>query len=348
MDAREARAIAEQWVAELVDGSPGEALGAFTYGSVNWMSDNDPVPPTSDLDLVVVVPEVEPARHRVFKRSYGGMAIEASYLPRARLLSAEAVLGDPFLGPNLACARVLSDREGILRGLQQAMIPEYGRRHWVRERWRALRDQALALIAAFEVSDSVVYLNGVACLAVRAMAQMALLADLRNPTVKKALVEVRDVLAANGLAGEHRELLCLLGYDSLDGETILKVAARCRTALEEACRWLRTPFIGDNCVSLCSLPALDVDAPACAANGTGREIFLWVETLYVHAMIALQNDASPEILAAATKVYLADMAAIRSSMPAEARERLLACRPHLHRMLDVCGDILAHNVDVVD
>jgi hypothetical protein len=84
-----------------------------------------------------------------------------------------------------------------------------------------VRDQALSVIAAFEQSDSLVYVNAVAWLAVRAMAQMALLADLRNPTFKKALVKVRDVLAAYDMAEEHRELLRLLGAAELDDGTIL-------------------------------------------------------------------------------------------------------------------------------
>jgi hypothetical protein len=88
MNAGEARSIAERWVAEEVARSPGEVLCVFTHGSINWMADADPFPASSDLDPVVVVPKLDPARHRPRKRPYGGLAVEAFYVPREWLVSA--------------------------------------------------------------------------------------------------------------------------------------------------------------------------------------------------------------------------------------------------------------------
>jgi hypothetical protein len=343
MNVEEVRSIAKQWVAEETARSPGEVLGAFTYGSINWMADENPFPPSSDLDLVVVVPTVDPVRHRVCKRSFGGIAVEAFYVPRERLLSAEALLADFAFGPNLVHAKVLFDPHRIVEGLRAVMVPEFARRHWVRQRCRSLRDWALPVIAEFEQSDRLFYLNAVTCLAVKAMAQMALSADLRNPTVKKALVKVRDVLVAYDLAEEHQWLLRLLGAAELDDETILRAASNCRQTLDQACTWYKTPFIGDNCVTVHSRPSLEVDVPACVAGGRGREIFLWVASLHAHAIIALENDAPAEVLAAARQVYVGDMAAIQAATPAEARARMLACRPALERMLDLCDDIVTRN-----
>lgn len=343
MNAGEARSIAERWVAGEVARSAGEVLCVFTHGSINWMADEDPFPPSSDLDLVVVVPKVDPVRHRVCKRPYGGIAIEAFYVPRERLLSAEALLADFGLAPNVVNGKVLFDPNRIMEGLRAAMAPEFARRHWVRLRCRALRDHALSLIAAFEWSDRLFHVNGVACHAVGSMAQMALIADLRNPTVKKALVKARDVLAAYGLDEEHRELLRLLGVAELGGEDILTVSSHCRRTLNEACYWLRTPFMGDNCVTIHSRLYLDLDVPACVAEGTGREIFLRLANLYAHAMIAIENDAPAAVLAAARQVYLEDMALIRAATLPEARARVLECRPALERMTRLCDDIVARN-----
>ncbi len=341
MNVDEVRSVAGRWVAEEVARSPGEVLCAFTYGSINWMADSDPFPPSSDVDIVVVVPKVDPARHRVYKRLFGGIAVEPFYVPRNRLLSAEALLADFALGPNVVNGKVIFDPDRIMDGLRAAIAPEFARRHWLRLRCRAARDSALPVIAAFQRSDSLSHINGVSCLAVRALAQMALIADLRNPTVKKALVKARDVLLAYDMAEEHVRLLRLGGAAELDNDAILRTASHCRTTLDEACRWLRTPFIGDNCVTVASLPSLDIDVPTCVAEGTGREIFTWIGTLYAHAMIALENDAPAATLAAAKRVYLDDMALIQAATPAEARARMLACRPALERMVDLCDDIVA-------
>jgi hypothetical protein len=348
MNAHQARTIAERWVAEEVARAPGETLGVFTHGSINWMADDDPFPASSDVDLAVVVPEVDPARHHPCKRPYGGIAIEAFYLPVARLSSVEALLADWVLAPNLAAGRVLFDRESRLGELQQAVRPAFAHRHWVRQRCRGLRDHALSIIAGFEQSDSLFYLNGVANLALRSMAQMALLAALRNPTTKKALVKARATLTAYDLTGEYQELLRLLRFADLDDETILRVTGHCRQALVDACQCLRTPFIGDNCVTVHGLPALDGDVPACVAQGAGRDIFLWVETVYVHALIALHNDAPAATAAEARRIYVEDMATIRSATLVEARERMLACRPALDRMLVVCDGLAGRHPEAMD
>jgi hypothetical protein len=291
---------------------------------------------------------VDPTRHHPRKRLCGGVVIEAFYLALARLSSVEAFLADWALAPNLAAGKVLFDREGRLVELQRAVRPEFARRHWVRQRCRGLHDHALSIIAGFERSDSLFYLNGVANLALRSMAQMALLAGLRNPTTKKALVNARGVLTAYDLAGQYQELLRLLRFADLDDETILRVAGHCRQALVDACQCLRTPFIGDNCVTVHGLPALDGDVPACVAQGAGRDIFLWVETVYVHALIALHNDAPAATAAAAMRIYVEDMATIRSATLVEARERMLACRPALDRMLGACDELAGRNPEAID
>ena len=74
---------------------------------------------------------------------------------------------------------------------------------------------------------------------------------------------------------------------------------------------------------------------------------MWVESLYAHAMIAIVNDAPPAVMAATRQVYLGDMARIRSATPAEARARMLACRPTLERMVGVCDDIVARNARAI-
>jgi hypothetical protein len=343
MNAGQARSIAEQWVTEELARFPGEVLCVFTHGSINWLADEDPFSPSSDLDLVVVVPKVDPARHRPCKRPYGGIAVEAFYVPHEWLLSTDALLADFRLAPNVVHGKVLFDPDRIMDGLRAVMAPELARRHWVRLRCRSVRDHALPVISAFERSDSLIYLNAVTCLAVRAMAQMVLLADLKNPTVKKALVKARDVFSAYDMAEEQRRLLHLFGAAELDDDSILVASRHCHQTLDEACHWLRTPFIGDNCVTVYSRPSLDVDVPACVAEGTGREIFSWVVTLYAHAMIALENDAPAAVAAAAKQVYLGDMASIQAATPAQARAQMLACRPGLERMVDLCDDIIARN-----
>lgn len=91
-------------------------------------------------------------------------------------------------------------------------------------------------------------------------------------------------------------------------------------------------------------PSLDLDLPACVAEGTGREMFLWVATLHTLSMMALDNDAPSELAAAAWKAYLGDMALLGVASIEDARARVLACRPALERFTEVCDDIVDRNV----
>ena len=101
--------------------------------------------------------------------------------------------------------------------------------------------------------------------------------------------------------------------------------------------------MGDNCVSVHSRPGLDIDVPACVTEGVGREIFLWVASLHAHAMIAIENDSPAAVASAAMQVYLGDMAMMQASALAEARARMLECRPALDRMTRICDHIVARN-----
>lgn len=101
-------------------------------------------------------------------------------------------------------------------------------------------------------------------------------------------------------------------------------------------------------MTVCSLPALDIDVPTSVASGTGREIFLWVETLYAHSMIALENDAPSALLEAAARIYHEDLARTDSATVAQARARMLACRPALDRMIEVSDGMVADNTEAIE
>jgi hypothetical protein len=343
MLAGEARAIAERWVAEELGRSAGDVVCVLTSGSINHMPDSDPFPASSDLDLLLVVPEIDRERHWVSKFSYQGIALELGYVPRERLRSAEVVLGDFALAEHVVHGKVLFDPERIVGGLRAAIAAEFADRRWIRRRCRAGAEHALSLIKAFESDGSLFHLTGVTFHALRCMGQMALVADLQNPTGKQALVKARGVFTTYGLADEHDRLLRLLGAAELGSEAIFEVAAHCRDALGQASEVMRTRFMGDSMVNVHSLPALDQLVPACVAAGTGREIFAWIGTLFAHVMIAIMNDAPAEVAAAATETYVRDMGRIGAATVEEARARMLACRPALAHMVGVADEIVAHN-----
>ncbi|MEM7539942.1 MAG: hypothetical protein AAF639_47755 [Chloroflexota bacterium] len=56
MNIKRAKEIARQWVRTEASTMPG-FYGAFYHGSVNWLADEDILPATSDLDIMIVFEE---------------------------------------------------------------------------------------------------------------------------------------------------------------------------------------------------------------------------------------------------------------------------------------------------
>ena len=56
---KQVREVARQWVIEEASTLPG-FHGAFFAGSINWLPDDAAFPPTSDVDVVVVLADASP------------------------------------------------------------------------------------------------------------------------------------------------------------------------------------------------------------------------------------------------------------------------------------------------
>ena len=105
---REARNRARQWVRETGAQTPGFA-GAYLAGSINWMQDNDELPASSDVDVMVVVRGDAPTA-KLGKFLYEGALLEVSYLPETRVASADAVLGHYHLAAGISTTTILPPR----------------------------------------------------------------------------------------------------------------------------------------------------------------------------------------------------------------------------------------------
>ena len=208
MRVREAKAAARQWVLDPGRRTPG-FLGAHFAGSVTGLADDAEFPATSDLDVKVVLedPGVAP---RPGKFVYRGVLLEVGHVPRDRLRSPEAVLGNYHLAGAFRTPSVILDPTGALAALQDAVSREYARRSWVRTRCEhatdGVRKTARSLDEAAPLHDQVtscVFAAGVTT-------HVLLVAGLKNPTVRRRYVAVRDLLAAYGRLDFHEPLLALL------------------------------------------------------------------------------------------------------------------------------------------
>src|SRR5215211_6729152 len=112
---RAAKAIASQWVTDSARTLPG-FQGAFFHGSVNWMPDNAPLSPTSDLDIMIVMAGAE-TPEKPGKFIYRDLLLEISYIAAGELQSSESVLARSDLAGSFAAPSVILDLSGELTRL---------------------------------------------------------------------------------------------------------------------------------------------------------------------------------------------------------------------------------------
>ncbi|MDP3179006.1 MAG: hypothetical protein Q8M76_13950 [Spirochaetaceae bacterium] len=342
MKAGEARSIARSWLdveRERASREGGSIDGAFFTGSINALADADDFPATSDLDLCVILSSPDPSPRRIVKRAFRGLVIEPFYLPRENFPSAEEALADFSLACHLVEQSVVYDPQGLLRSLQDAMADRYGRREWVLARCASVRDHSLALMSRAQDSDSLCFVNAILTHAIQGMAQMLLLADLRAPTVKQALVRAAELLERLGMPESRDRLLRLLGADRLGERGAEAMAADCATALREAVRVYKTPFPADNSISEHTLPSVESEAMQCIAEGRAREICLWIAQLHSLSLYVIGNDSGSPSKRDFQAVYAADMAALGLGTIEASRRRLAETRSHFDEVMRECEAI---------
>ncbi len=125
-----AKDLARQWVMEQGAALPG-FRGAFFHGSTAWLHDAAVLPPSSDMDVMVVLEDPEPP-DKLGKFLYKDLLLEVSYLPSDQLSSPEVVLGQYHLAGSLRTASVILDPSGWLTALQADVSRDYAKRRWVR------------------------------------------------------------------------------------------------------------------------------------------------------------------------------------------------------------------------
>ena len=199
-----AREVARQWVVESGRHLPG-FRGAFFHGSINWLPNDAVLAAGSDVDVMVVLAGGAPSV-KLGKFVFRDVLLEVSYLSSEQLQSPETVLGLHHLAGSFRTPGIIADPTGELTRLQAAVGSEYAKRRWVRKRCESARDKVLHGVQLNE-SDPLhqqvmawVFPAGITT-------HVLLVAGLKNPTVRKRYVAVRELLEEYGLSAFYSTFL---------------------------------------------------------------------------------------------------------------------------------------------
>jgi hypothetical protein len=308
MTVREVREVALAWVREHAEGRPGFA-GAHLGGSICRMSDDEPFPDISDVDLHIIIDGPVPdvfadvrSEMRQQKLLYRGVVLETIHDSLAGVTSAEDVLRSPLAAPAFASDCVLSDPTGALARVHEAVAADFARERWVRERCRYASELALWALAQCAQPRMLpgwgktlfVQVGLFAQPALHGIASIPAIANLGGWTFRKCLVRCREVLDAWRRDDLYESILDLVGCRTLSPSRIEEHVEELSGAYDQACRKIRTPCYGDFEIQPTVRTIVFGGCADLVNQGCHREVVAYLLMVRNFVQVALWNDGSDE------------------------------------------------------
>lgn len=343
MIVKDAKAIARQWVIDNASAMPG-FKGAFFHGSINWLADDAELAPTSDLDVMLVFDEPPPVK--LGKFIHKGLLLEISYLASNEVATPEQVLSVAHMAGSFKDPSIILDPTGHLARLQQVVAKEYADRHWVMKRCEFSRDKIIAGLQSLDETRpwhgnimGWVFATGVTT-------HVLLAAGLKNPTVRKRYVAVRELLADYGRLDVQERLLDLLGCAYMSAEQVAVHVPALAEAFDAAAEVVKTPILFASDISAAARP-ISIDGTLEQIDcGLHREAIFWIVVTYTRCLHILHTDAPAGDVERHTPGFqklMADLGIHTFNDLQQRREQVLAFLPELWA---VAEEIIAANPDI--
>ncbi|WP_219834564.1 hypothetical protein [Paenibacillus sp. R14(2021)] len=344
MQIKAAKQTAIRWVMEHASTEIG-FRGAYFSGSTIGMSDWAELPPSSDIDIVIVTAgDVAPPK--LGKFLYSGVLLEVTYLSRRELASAEEVLGSYHLAGSFRMDTIIADPEGYLRKLQADVARHYAEAAWVRRRCSdallRIENGLRAIDADAPLHDKVtswLFPTGVTT-------HVILVAALRNPTVRLRYLAARETLADYGQSELYSEFMRLLGCTNLTPERAEAHLDELSCTFDLAAAAGRTPFFFSSDITPAARSIAIDGSRALIQDGSHREAVFWIIATFARCHKILAADA-PGWHAERLPAFQAAIAELGITSTAELFKRAEAVTAFLPALREAAEAILSNNPAVV-
>lgn len=338
-----AKALAKRWVEEA--GSRRDGFqGAFFAGSINWMQDEDPFPPTSDVDVKIVIddaaalPDVN--RDLII---LDGVALEVVYMSSKWFQSSSAILSDYRSACTFARPNLILDRSGYLARLQREVMENYAGHDWARRRCEQAFSELQRSLGNLKEPDAIHDQVCAWIFTLIFLAHLFLVADLKNPTMRKCLLSVRKTLSKYDLLPHFQTMLRFLGCAQLGRVPVEGLFASCCESFEAAVKVVRTPFFNTNFLRAEARPLALDGTQELIEQGKHREAVLWIAVIHSWCQKALCNDAPKELRVRCDPYYRALLDTLGIGSFTRLRARQARVEALLPRIWSAAEAILAAN-----
>jgi hypothetical protein len=334
------RSIAAAWVARHAR-SDAVFRGAYFSGSTVGLPDSAELPPSSDIDIVVVTAQDDPPA-KPGKLRYRDTLLEVSYLPWSQLVSADDVLASYHLAGSFRTDTIIDDPSGHLRKLQAHVAGNFASRPWVRRRCQDARHRIESRLVAIDPSAPFheqvlawLFPTGVTT-------HVLLVAALRNPTVRLRYLAAREVLADYGRLGLYPALLDLLGCRNLSARRIQHHLHELTTTFDATAEVAKTPFFFSSDITPAARPIAIDGSQDLIDRGDHDEAVFWIIATFARCHTILAADA-PELHHARTPAFQAAVTDLGISSTEDILHRAEEVTRFLPRLWQAAEDILASN-----
>jgi hypothetical protein len=360
MYVRDARDIARTWVEEEVSSLPG-FLGSYLSGSMSTMPGDAVLPGASDVDVKVILdrPDV-PGGPQKFV--YRDLVFDVSHGSIEEIRPPESVLGNYYTAVHFTHQCILADPSGYLAEVQSVVERGYDRREWVRTRCdhaRLTLEGSLPGLSpsAANPSQALATASPAAAIHDQVLAwlfpivftpTMVLVADLRNPTHRRGLANLGQVLTNYGHPALHERVLGIVGSEAMSRGQVETLLRACAEVFDVAQAVRATPFLLASNISDFARPIAIGGAQELIEGGYHREALPWI--IFVHTLCqkVLQNDASLAVqnrFAPAYHRLLMELGVPTYGALTERNEQLRCLLPDLWNATE---EIIATNPAIVD
>jgi hypothetical protein len=346
MRVKDAKDVARQWVIEQGSKTAG-FYGAFYAGSTSWLPDDATLPATSDVDLWVVKDDPNPA-DKLGKFVYRGVLLEVSYMPRDQLGTPEQVLGDYHLAGCFRTPSVIADPSGQLTDLQAAVVKDYAKRQWVYRRCEHARSRILRNLES--LNESAPFHDQVSSwlFAAGVTTHVLLVAGLKNPTVRRRYVAVRELLTDYGCLNFYETLLELLGCAGMGRSRVEQHLAALADVFDATKAVVKTPFFFNSDLSDIARPIAIDGSRELIERGEHREAIFWMVATYSRCQKVLYHDAPAELRDRFSPGYRQLLGDLGITSFADLQQRGEQVKRLLPRVWEVAETIMAANLEIED
>jgi hypothetical protein len=289
MRADRARAVARCWVDSEAGQLPGYR-GALWHGSILTMPDAAELSPSSDLDIVVVVddPAALPPAGKVIR---DGVLLDVSYVGWDAVRDSERLLANHSLAPTFRSPELLADPTGALATIATRVRSGFATRASVQRRCDSAVNRLERNLASLSPErpfhDNVTaWLFGTGI-----TTHVLLVAGMRNPTVRKRYLAVRELLDDVAMPDVYPWLLDQLGCRDWTPAMTTGHLDMLADAFDAAGEAIRTPVFFANDLGAAARQVAIGGSRELIEAGDHREAVFWIVATWARCMTVFHNDA---------------------------------------------------------